>query len=33
MREWLWVGPQAAQVSDVVCKPLQGAGYDGFTTG
>lgn len=33
MREWLWVGPQAAQVRDVVCEPLPDVGYDGFTTG
>jgi acylphosphatase len=33
MRDWLWLGPDAARVSDVVCESLPGAGYDRFTMG
>lgn len=33
MRDWLWVGPDAARVSDVVCEPLPGADYESFTMG
>jgi acylphosphatase len=33
MRDWLWVGPDAARVSDVACESLSGADYDGFTMG
>lgn len=33
LQEWLWQGPDLAQVSDVACEALPFAAYDGFTTG
>lgn len=31
--EWLWQGPELAQVSDVQCTPWDGTGYQDFVTG
>lgn len=31
--DWLWDGPEAAEVSSVDCKSVDLAGYDEFTTG
>jgi acylphosphatase len=33
LQDWLWQGPDLAQVSDVACETLPFAAYDGFTTG
>jgi acylphosphatase len=33
LRQWLWQGPELAQVSEVVCEPWNGPGFDDFTTG
>jgi acylphosphatase len=30
---WLWDGPELARVSDVLCQPWDGPGFDDFTTG
>lgn len=32
MREWLWRGPEYAQVTDVSCEPLEGISFDRFST-
>ena len=32
LREWLWQGPPAAQVSDVECTAVAGERYSSFTT-
>lgn len=31
--DWLWDGPEAAEVSSVECRSVPLAGYDEFTTG
>lgn len=31
--DWLWDGPDAAEVAHVECKSVAPAGYDDFTTG
>lgn len=31
--DWLWDGPEDAEVSSVVCQPIKTMGYDDFTTG
>jgi acylphosphatase len=31
--DWLWDGPEAAEVSSVDCRSAELAGYDDFTTG
>jgi acylphosphatase len=33
LREWLWRGPELAQVTDVECESLQADMPSGFTTG
>lgn len=33
LREWLWIGPSLAQVTDVTCEPLPYQPRQGFTTG
>jgi acylphosphatase len=32
LREWLWQGPELAQVSEVVCEPFEMQSPHGFTT-
>lgn len=32
LREWLWQGPKAAEVLDVICEPYAGTGYSSFIT-
>jgi acylphosphatase len=31
--DWLWDGPEAAEVSSVECRSVAPVGYDDFTTG
>ena len=31
--DWLWDGPEAAEVSSVECRSADPVGYDDFTTG